>query len=317
MSNLNKENKAEIKRMAAGYYKRIRGWKKELSSALSAYKKAAIPVKGAVEKYERAMKKYNMRPVEKNRLICHCAKEKLVDAALKHNDAAKIVNSLVERIDAKYDKIADLSLKLDGRESVKAVNRKMSFLRKTTSEINEAEQIVAGINLPGIDEQTREIISWKRSKEELAPRYDKSWDAHDIQDAINEEKVELGFRARSCEALARKLSKSAEAYNKAKSLYDARSNSRRELALSMAKDDYLKAEKEYNEAATDMNRCIDSVFDGYDCLKTTLSAKRKRAALRIATEEDRYKESLKAKLEKINKPIKKTKIPKISDPSRE
>lgn len=317
MSNLNKENKAEIKRMAAGYYKRIRGWKKELSSALSAYKKAAIPVKGAVEKYERAMKKYNMRPVEKNRLICHCAKEKLVDAALKHNDAAKIVNSLVERIDAKYDKIADLSLKLDGRESVKAVNRKMSFLRKTTSEINEAEQIVAGINLPGIDEQTREIISWKRSKEELAPKYDKSWDAHDIQDAINEEKVELGFRARSCEALARKFSKSAEAYNKAKSLYDARSNSRRELALSMAKDDYLKAEKEYNEAATGMNRCIDSVFDGYDCLKTTLSAKRKRAALRIATEEDRYKESLKAKLEKINKPIKKTKIPKISDPSRE
>lgn len=317
MSNLNKENKAEIKRMAAGYYKRIRGWKKELSSALSAYKKAAIPVKGAVEKYERAMKKYNMRPVEKNRLICHCAKEKLVDAALKHNDAAKIVNSLVERIDAKYDKIADLSLKLDGRESVKAINRKMSFLRKTTSEINEAEQIVAGINLPGIDEQTREIISWKRSKEELAPKYDKSWDAHDIQDAINEEKVELGFHARSCEALARKLSKSAEAYNKAKSLYDARSNSRRELALSMAKDDYLKAEKEYNEAATCMNRCIDSVFDGYDCLKTTLSAKRKRAALRIATEEDRYKESLKAKLEKINKPIKKTKIPKISDPSRE
>lgn len=312
MSNVEKENKSDIRMMTAGYYKMIKGWKKELSSALGAYRKAAAPVKDAVEKHEKAIEKCNVRPTEKNKLVCRLAKERLIEIAIRHNDAANKVNSLIERIHSKYDEIVDASLNLKGRGSMAALNRKMKFIRKTVAEIYEAEQIMAGIDLPVINEETREIIARKRLESEPSASRNKAWDAHDIQNAINEGKIELGFHAKRCMILAKRLSGFADAYKRAKERCDKNPSAKRELALSMAKSDYGKALVEYNEAATRMNRCIDLVFDGYDCLKAVLSTKRRRAALRIATEESKYKTAVKAKIDKINNPIKETEIPKIN-----
>jgi hypothetical protein len=306
MSDMKKENKHEIKRMAAADYREIKSFKKELSSALDAYKKAATPIKRAVLKYERAMKKYNSRQIEKNMLICHFAKEKLVDAVLRHNDAARVVNSLVERIDDKYKEIADVSLVLDGDKSVVAVNKRMRFLRKTVALINEAEQITSDVSLLTIDEETREIISWKRWREEDSSKYDNAWSAHDLQDAIVEKKVELGFYVKQCERLAKRLASAKEDHSKAKARYEAIPGAKRELSYAMAREDYVGALTEYNKAATELNRCVDAIFDGYDFLKAVLSENRKGAALRVAAEQDRYKAKVEAKMAKINKLINNT-----------
>lgn len=310
MSELRKEKKAEIKGCAAEYQREIRAEKKKLPAALAAYKKVAVSLTSSVEKYERAKKKYDIRSIEKNRLVCHFAKEKLIDAVLSHNEAAAKVNSSVELIDKKYLSIYEISLKLPGKEALAAANKRMSFIRKITSQINEAEEILAGVDFPEVDAESREIISWKKFGA-ASPASSKAWNAHDIQNAITEAKGELAYHVKNCKSNSKRLAKSAKSYFKAKEKHDARPGAKRELSYNMAREEYLKALSEYNTAAAAMNRCVDRVWDGYDDLKKALSGKRKRAALRVAAEQDRYARSFESKLSAIQKPIKDAGIPPI------
>ncbi len=312
MSELRKEKKAEIKKCAAEYQREIRAEKKKLPAALAAYKKVAVSLKSAVEKCERAEKKCSRRSTEKNELVCDFAIAKLIDAVLSHNEAATKVNSTVELIDKKYLEMYEISLKLEGKEALAVANKRMSFIRKVTFQINEAEEILAGMEIPEVNAETREIISWKKRGDNLSSETSSgAWDAHDIQNAITEAKLELAYHIKHCKLYSQRLVKLAETYFKAKAKQDARPGAKRELAFNMAREEYLSALSEYNTAAAKMNRCVDRVFDGYDDLKKVLSKKRKRAAFRVAAEQDRYAKAVESKLSEIRKPIIEAGIPSV------
>lgn len=307
MSELNREKKTEIKKQASEYYGQIKAEKKRLSTALSKYEKIAASLADSASKYERAAKKYNKKPTEKNRLSYSSAKSEVVSCISSQSNAAKQINASIEYVNEKYVAIADMLAAVKKNGSRAPERKRAAFLRGIAVQVEDAIRLLSRVDISEFDIELGEVAS-PASDVRVEESSMEKRSAHTIYGAVTHARLDLKLCLKNCKKLARRLVRCGKKYLKIKA---KRISGRRisDARLSAKKEKYLKALSSYNASAAEMNYALDFACDHYEELKEVLSADRKRASARIAAEYERCVKSTAKKVSRINSSMKKLGVP--------
>lgn len=308
MSELKREKMTEIKKEASKYYGQIKAEKKRLSSDLGKYEKVAASLASSVSKYERAMKKYDKKSTEKNRLAVSSAKDGAMKSLNAQGDAARKINSSIEYINGKYIAIGDMLAAVKKNGARVPERQRASFLRGIAAQLEDATALLSNVNIPEFDMENVEVASpvmADAGSEKVAEERS----AHTIYGGVTDARLALKHCLRNCKKFAGRLVRSGKKYLKVKAKKESGRGVNIDARLQAKREAYLNALAKYNDSAAEMNLNLDLACDHYEELRELLSVDRKKASARVAREYERCIKSTTAKVSKIKLSMKKLGIP--------
>jgi predicted translin family RNA/ssDNA-binding protein len=303
MSSFNERSKAEINQEVAIHTDSINSLKKGFPIKLASYKKAVEDLKKSYDKFNNAMRRFEINQNEKNEILLAGAEKSLVRCILASDEYAKGVNSALDEIDGHYSEIINLLVEVDAKAATKYAASRRNFMERAAMDMDEAHQLIANMPIPTVDAETGSIVSFSDPKPNPKSNKDKSWEAHELNSELNMAKMYVKECMGHYKSIVRDFERTAIEFAKAKKKYGGSTSAKSKVFFDEAKDKYLVAVESHNKSANRINDAISKVLDCYEKLKAALANVNRRSLIKVAAEQDEYYEKLMNEIKKLRAPI--------------